>query len=77
VGAQEWIGLIGAISAPLATVIGYFLTRHKVGKVEGLVNGQMERQLNRNDQLARTLTAADVEVPARPSEGGAGRHRKD
>ena len=34
-----------------------------VEKVHALVNNQLDRQLDRNDRLTRTLTAAGVDVP--------------
>lgn len=65
--AQLWVSLVGALSTPIATVIGFVLWR-KVEKVHGLVNNQLDKQLERNDQLTRTLTAEGVDVPARPAE---------
>jgi hypothetical protein len=42
--------------------------RSDVRDVHTLVNNQLDTQLTRNDQLTRTLTAAGVDVPARPPE---------
>jgi hypothetical protein len=41
-------------------------TKAAVGEVHTLVNNQLDRQLDRNEQLTKTLTAANVEVPDPP-----------
>jgi hypothetical protein len=56
-------------------VLGYLRLRLEtkgvkadVGDVHALVNSQLATELDRNDQLTRTLTAAGVDVPERPEQ---------
>jgi hypothetical protein len=55
-----WIGYL-RLKAETAGV------KSDVRDVHTLVNNQLDTQLTRNDQLTRSLTAAGVDVPARPA----------
>jgi UPF0716 family protein affecting phage T7 exclusion len=75
-------GLITAVSALVLAVTGLLgawrgllpLLRESrkqtqaIGEVHTLVNNQLDRQLVRNEQLTKALTAGGVDVPARPEK---------
>jgi hypothetical protein len=63
--------LSGQAVTLIAAILGYLSTRNKVHRVDSkvsdvhkLVNNQLDRQLKYNGQLAATLTASGVPVPA-------------
>jgi len=72
--AQFWEYLIGQGVIVTGLVLGYLSNRRAVGGVKSdvkdvhaLVNNQLDRQLDRNAQLTRTLTGAGVDVPLSPT----------
>lgn len=60
---QDWISVTGFLVVLAVALLGFFETRRRIIEVHLLVNNQLDRQLSRNDQLTRTLTAAGVDVP--------------
>jgi hypothetical protein len=64
------VTLSGQAVIMITAILGYLSTRNKVKavddkvtKVHKAVNGQLDRQLTYNGQLAATLTASGVTVP--------------
>jgi hypothetical protein len=60
------IQLIAQLLTLVTAVIGLRAVSRGIGKVHDLVNSQSDKQMERVDQLTRTLTAAQVPVPPRP-----------
>lgn len=76
-----WInaaGSLGTLVAAIAALYGVIRT-HRVAsetrtvaaETKELVNGNSTEQVQRGDQLVAALTAAGVDVPARPPTEGA------
>jgi sensor domain CHASE-containing protein len=72
--AQELDYIIGQAVVLILGVLGYLSNRRAtagvksdVKDVHSLVNNQLDRQLDRNAQLTRTLTGAGVDVPLSPT----------
>ena len=72
--AQELEYIIGQAVVLILGILGYLASRRAtagvksdVKDVHSLVNNQLDRQLDRNAQLTRTLTGAGVDVPLSPT----------
>jgi hypothetical protein len=52
----------------LGVILGFLANRRGIRNVHTLVNNQLDRQLDRNAQLTRTLTASGVDVPPTHTE---------
>jgi hypothetical protein len=64
-----WEYLVGQAVIVTVAVLGYLGTRSKLREVHTAVNGNLDEQLKRVEQLADALRAAGVLVPDRPDAG--------
>lgn len=62
-----WEYLVGQAVIVTVAVLGYLGTRSKLREVHTAVNGNLDEQLKRVEQLADALRDAGVMVPDRPT----------
>lgn len=69
VDVAGWVVIIGALTTMATSIIAAIaslLGNKKVDAVQTLVNGHQERIMDRNAQLANTLTDNGVAIPPPP-----------
>jgi sensor domain CHASE-containing protein len=65
-------GLVAAVKGLIPLLRESQKQTRAIGEVHALVNNQLDRQLDRNEKLTRTLTAAGVAVPPSNPDPGTG-----
>jgi hypothetical protein len=64
----EIITLIGALTTFVTSVTGFVLLFKKASAIHVTVNSQLQRALQRGEQLSNVLSEAGVPIPETPPE---------